>query len=53
MEVQLGNVSKHHQVLEKEEQVFQVLKAQKAVARLEQERRVSQNRQRTMKLFMK
>ncbi|XP_043967379.1 cilia- and flagella-associated protein 74 [Gambusia affinis] len=52
MEVQLGNVSKHHQVLEKEEQVFQVLKAQKAVARLEQERRVSQNRQRTMKLFM-
>ncbi|XP_008411306.1 cilia- and flagella-associated protein 74 isoform X1 [Poecilia reticulata] len=52
VEVKLGNVSALRQEVEEEEQVFQVLKAQKAVTRLEQERKVSQNRQRSMKLFM-
>ncbi|XP_014856151.1 PREDICTED: cilia- and flagella-associated protein 74-like, partial [Poecilia mexicana] len=52
MEVELGNVSVLRQEVEEEEQLFQVLKAQKAVTRLEQEKKVSQNRQRSMKLFM-
>ncbi|XP_027868908.1 cilia- and flagella-associated protein 74 isoform X1 [Xiphophorus couchianus] len=52
IEVQLGNISKVHQEMEEDEQLFEVLKAQKAVTRLEQERKVSQNRQRRIKLFM-
>ncbi|XP_017266687.2 cilia- and flagella-associated protein 74 isoform X2 [Kryptolebias marmoratus] len=51
VEVELGMVSSLRQVVQEEEQEFQVLKAQKAASRLQQERKVSQNLQHKMKLL--
>ncbi|XP_035998411.1 cilia- and flagella-associated protein 74 [Fundulus heteroclitus] len=51
VEVELGRVSLLRQEVQEEEQLFQVLKAQKAVTRLQQERKASQNQQRKMKLL--
>ncbi|XP_047218154.1 cilia- and flagella-associated protein 74 isoform X5 [Girardinichthys multiradiatus] len=51
VEVDLGRVFLLRQELQEEEQRFQVLKAQKAVRRLQQERKVSQNQQHNMKLL--
>ncbi|XP_075331716.1 cilia- and flagella-associated protein 74 [Odontesthes bonariensis] len=45
LEVELGRVSLLRQEVREEEQLFQVLKAQKAATRLQQERKVSQNLQ--------
>ncbi|XP_072223136.1 cilia- and flagella-associated protein 74 [Leuresthes tenuis] len=43
VEVELGRASSLRQEVQEEEQLFQVLKAQKAATRLQQERKVSQN----------
>ncbi|MEQ2245347.1 hypothetical protein ILYODFUR_026724 [Ilyodon furcidens] len=51
VEVDLGKVSLLRQEVQEEEQRFQVLKAQKAVRRLQRERKVSQNQQHKMKLL--
>ncbi|XP_051805300.1 cilia- and flagella-associated protein 74 isoform X1 [Acanthochromis polyacanthus] len=45
VEVELGKFSLLRQEVQEEEQLFQVLKTQKAAARLQQERRVNQNLQ--------
>ncbi|KAM7410971.1 hypothetical protein PAMA_021099 [Pampus argenteus] len=45
VEVELGRFSSLRQEVQEEEQVFQVLKAQKAVTRLQQERKASQDLQ--------
>ncbi|XP_054868574.1 cilia- and flagella-associated protein 74 isoform X2 [Amphiprion ocellaris] len=45
VEVELGKFSLLRQEVQEEEQLFQVVKAQRAAARLEQERRVNQNLQ--------
>ncbi|KAM4738037.1 cilia- and flagella-associated protein 74 [Anableps anableps] len=52
VEVELGRVSLLRQEVQEEEQLFQVLKAQKVVTRLQQERKVSQNQQHKMKRLM-
>ncbi|XP_069550165.1 cilia- and flagella-associated protein 74 [Brachyistius frenatus] len=49
VEVELGRFSLLRQEVQEEEQLFQVLKAQKAATRLQQERKVSQNLQLKMK----
>lgn len=45
VEVELGRFSFLRQEVQKEEKLFQVLKAQQAATRLQQERKVSQNLQ--------
>lgn len=45
VEVELGRASLLRQEVQEEEQVFRVLKAQKAATRQQQERKVSQNLQ--------
>lgn len=49
VEVELGRCSLLRQEVQEEEQLFQVLKAQKAATRLQQEREASQNLQLKMK----
>lgn len=45
MEVELGRLSPLRQEVQKEVRLFQVLKAQKAATRLQQERTANQNQQ--------
>lgn len=45
VEVELGKFSSLREEVQEEERVFQVLKAQKAATRLQQERKASQNLQ--------
>lgn len=49
VEVELGRCSLLRQEVQEEEHLFQVLKAQKAATRLQQEREASQNLQLKMK----
>lgn len=49
VEVELGRCSLLRQEVQEEEQLFQVLKAEKAATRLQQEREASQNLQLKMK----